>query len=108
MASGDKSWPSIAVMLAASGRGPAQRQMKELQGVFHRVVSRVSGFTLPAAADGADRIPMQARNVTAAVITRLVQLSSRYAWPTILSFLLLSYFSGHCLPVMFAYSEDLR
>src|SRR6266446_6577745 len=63
--------------------------MKELQGVFHRVVSRVSAVTLPAPADGAGRIPMRARNVTVAVITRLVRLSSRYAWPTILTFLLL-------------------
>src|SRR5262249_58166628 len=100
MASGDKSWPSIAVMLAASGRGPAQRQMKELQGVFHRVVSRVSGLRLSAPVDGADRNPIQARNVTVAAITRLVQLSSRYAWPTILSFLFLAvvsatYFTRH-------------
>ena len=71
--------------MLASGRGPAQRQMKELQGVFHRVVSRVSAVTLPAPADGAGRIPMRARNVTVAVITRLVRLSSRYAWPTILT-----------------------
>src|SRR5258707_2411593 len=61
---------------------------------------RVSPGTLAAAADGADRIPIQARNVTVAAITRLVQLSSRYAWPTILSFLLLAvasatYFTRH-------------
>ncbi|HYV69197.1 MAG TPA: hopanoid biosynthesis-associated RND transporter HpnN, partial [Pseudolabrys sp.] len=82
--------------------------MKELQGVFHRVVSRVSGFTLPAAADGADRIPMQARNVTAAVITRLVQLSSRYAWPTILSFLLLAVVSATYFTRHFAIVTDSK
>src|SRR5262249_12134271 len=108
MASGDKSWPSIAVMLAASGRGPAQRQMKELQGVFHRVVSRVSGLTLPAPAGGADRIPMQARNGTAAVITRLVQLSSRYAWPGILSFLLLAVVSATYFTRHFAIVTDSK
>jgi uncharacterized protein len=87
-------------MLASGWQGWAQRQMQGLQGVFHRVVSRVSALPLPAPADGADRIPIQARNVTVAAITRLVQLSSRYAWPTILGFLLLavvsaSYFTRH-------------
>src|SRR5262249_50769040 len=104
MASGDKSWPSSWGQLAGEWRGEwrgrAQRQMKGLQGVFHRVVRRVSAVTLPAPADRADRIPIQARNVTVAVIARLVQLSSRYAWPTILSFLLLAvvsatYFTRH-------------
>src|SRR5215475_1440877 len=82
--------------------------MKGLQGVFHRVVSRVSGLTLPAPADGADRIRMQARNVTAAVITRLVQLSSRYAWPTILGFLLLAVVSATYFTRHFAIVTDSK
>jgi hypothetical protein len=85
-----------------------------VQGVFNRV-NRVRAGTLPAPADGAqahgaeahgaeapgaDTIPTRAGNVTGAAITRLVQLSSRYAWPTILSFLLLAavsatYFTRH-------------
>src|SRR5262249_21534866 len=68
--------------------------MKGLQGVFHRVVRRVSAVTLPAPADRADRIPIQARNVTVAVIARLVQRSSRDAWPTFLSFLFLAVVSA--------------
>src|SRR5262249_54313753 len=82
--------------------------MKEVQGVFHRVVSRVSGLTFPAPADGADRIPMQARHVTAAVIPRLVQLSSRYAWPTILSFLLLAVVSATYFTRHFAIVTDSK
>jgi uncharacterized protein len=74
--------------------------VKSSQGVFNPVRMRVSAGTSAAATDCADRIPIQARNVTVAVITRLVQLSSRYAWPTILSFLLLAavsatYFTRH-------------
>ena len=75
-------------MLASEWQGRAQRQMQGLQGVFHRVVSRVSAVTLPGPAHGADGTPIQARNITVAAITRLVQLSSRYAWPVILGFLL--------------------
>jgi len=82
--------------------------MKELQGVFHRVVSRVSAVTLPGPADGADTNPMQARNVTVAAITRLVQLSSRYAWPTILSFLLLAAISATYFTRHFAIITDSK
>jgi uncharacterized protein len=82
--------------------------MKGLQDVFHRVVRRVSAVTLPAPADCADRIPIQARNVTAAVITRLVQLSSRYAWPTILSFLLLAVVSATYFTRHFAIVTDSK
>jgi uncharacterized protein len=82
--------------------------MKELQGVFHRVVSRVSAVTLPAPADGAGRIPMRARNVTVAVITRLVRLSSRYAWPTILTFLLLAVVSATYFTRHFAIITDSK
>ena len=82
--------------------------MKELQGVFHRVVSRVSAVTLPALADGAGRIPMRARNVTVAVITRLVRLSSRYAWPTILTFLLLAVVSATYFTRHFAIITDSK
>src|SRR5262249_55592912 len=82
--------------------------MKELQGGFHRVVSRVSGLTLPAPAHGADRIPMQAPNVSAAVITGLVQLFSRYAWPTILSFLLLAVVSAPYFTRHFAIVADIK
>src|SRR5215813_12357213 len=82
--------------------------MKELQGVFHRVVSRVSGLRLSAPVDGADRNPIQARNVTVAAITRLVQLSSRYAWPTILSFLFLAVVSATYFTRHFAIITDSK
>src|SRR5262245_15059978 len=82
--------------------------MQGLQGVFHRVVRRVSAVTLPALADRADRIPIQARNVTVAVITRLVQLSGRYAWPTILSFLLLAVVSATYFTRHFAIVTDSK
>jgi uncharacterized protein len=95
-------------MLASEWQGRAQRQMQGLQGVFHRVVSRVSAVTLPGPADGADRNPMQARNVTVAAITRLVQLSSRYAWPTILSFLLLAAISATYFTRHFAIITDSK
>jgi uncharacterized protein len=95
-------------MLASEWQGRAQRQMQGLQGVFHRVVSRVSAVTLPGPADGADRNPMRARNVTIAVITRLVQLSSRYAWPTILSFLLLAVVSATYFTRHFAIITDSK
>jgi hypothetical protein len=95
-------------MLATEWQGRAQRQMQGLQGVFHRVVSRVSTVTLPGPADGADRNPMRARNVTIAVITRLVQLSSRYAWPTILSFLLLAVVSATYFTRHFAIITDSK
>ncbi|HKB22661.1 MAG TPA: MMPL family transporter, partial [Methyloceanibacter sp.] len=51
---------------------------------------------------------MQARNVTVAVITRLVQLSSRYAWPTILSFLLLAVVSATYFTRHFAIVTDSK
>jgi hopanoid biosynthesis associated RND transporter like protein HpnN len=95
-------------MLASEWQGRAQRQMQGLQGVFHRVVSRVSAVTLPGPANGADRNPMRARNVTIAVITRLVQLSSRYAWPTILSFLLLAVVSATYFTRHFAIITDSK
>jgi uncharacterized protein len=95
-------------MLASEWQGRAQRQMQGLQGVFHRVVSRVSAVTLPGPADGADRNPMRARNVIIAVITRLVQLSSRYAWPTILSFLLLAVVSATYFTRHFAIITDSK
>ena len=82
--------------------------MKGLQGVFHRVARRVSAVTLPAPADSADRIPIQARNATVAVIARLVQLSSRYAWPTILSFLLLAVVSATYVTRHFAIITDSK
>src|SRR6266481_5694397 len=69
---------------------------------------RVSPGTLAAAADGADRIPIQARNVNVAAITRLVQLSSRYAWPTILSFLLLAVVSATYFTRHFAIITDSK
>jgi len=82
--------------------------MKGLQGVFHRVARRVSAVTLPAPADRADRTPIQARNATVAVIARLVQLSSRYAWPTILSFLLLAVVSATYVTRHFAIITDSK
>src|SRR5258706_7553102 len=69
---------------------------------------RVSPGTLAAAADGADSIPIPARNVTVAAITRLVQLSSRYAWPTILSFLLLAVVSATYFTRHFAIITDSK
>ncbi len=69
---------------------------------------RVSAGASAAAADGADRTPIQARNVTVAVITRLVQLSSRYAWPTILSFLLLAVVSATYFTRHFAIITDSK
>jgi uncharacterized protein len=69
---------------------------------------RVSPGTLAAAADGADRIPIQGRNVNVAAITRLVQLSSRYAWPTILSFLLLAVVSATYFTRHFAIITDSK
>jgi uncharacterized protein len=95
-------------MLASEWQGRAQRKMQGLQGVFHRVVSRVSALTLPGPAHGADGTPIQARNVTVAVITRLVQLSSRYAWPTILGFLLLAAISATYFTRHFAIITDSK
>ncbi len=69
---------------------------------------RVSAGASAAAADGADRTPIQARNVTVAVITRLVQLSSRYAWPTILSFVLLAVVSATYFTRHFAIITDSK
>src|SRR5262244_3165457 len=82
--------------------------MQGLQGVFHRVVSRVSAVALPAPAHGAGIIPMRARNVAVAVITRLVRLSSRYAWPTILTFLLLAVVSATYFTRHFAIITDSK
>src|SRR5262249_56615158 len=106
MAGGDKSWPSSWGHAWRVAGGPTQRQMKELQRVFHRVVSRVSAVALPAPADGAGTIPMRARNV--AVITRLVRLSSRYAWPTTLIFLLLAVVSATYFTRHFAIITDSK
>jgi hopanoid biosynthesis associated RND transporter like protein HpnN len=82
--------------------------VKSLQSVFNPFRMRVSPGTLAAVADGADRIPIQARNVTVAAITRLVQLSSRYAWPTILSFLLLAVVSATYFTRHFAIVTDSK
>ena len=82
--------------------------MKILRGVFNAVRMRVSAGASAAAADGADRTPIQARNVTVAVITRLVQLSNRYAWPTILSFLLLAVVSATYFTRHFAIITDSK
>src|SRR6266566_4281363 len=84
------------------------RKVKILRGVFNAVRMRVSAGASAAAADGADRTPIQARNVTVAVITRLVQLSSRYAWPTILSFLLLAVVSATYFTRHFAIITDSK
>src|SRR5246127_1294752 len=82
------------------------RAVKRLRSVFNPVRIGVSGGTAPA--DGAGRIPMRARNVTVAVITRLVQLSSRYAWPTILTFLLLAVVSATYFTRHFAIITDSK
>jgi uncharacterized protein len=78
-----------------------------LRGVFNRV-SRVWPGTLPAPAPGADTIPIRAANLTVAAITRLVQLSSRYAWPTILSCLLLAVVSAAYFTRHFAIVTDSK
>jgi uncharacterized protein len=82
------------------------RAVKRLRSVFNPIRIGVSGGT--AAADDADRIPIQARNLTVAAITRLVQLSSRYAWPTILSFLLLAFVSAGYFTRHFAIVTDSK
>jgi uncharacterized protein len=82
--------------------------VKILRGVFNAVRMRVSAGASAAAADGADRTPIQARNVTVAAITRLVQLSSRYAWPTILSFVLLAVVSATYFTRHFAIITDSK
>src|SRR5215471_15960606 len=69
---------------------------------------RLSAVASAAAADRADSTPIQARNVTIAVITRLVQLSSRCAWPTILSFLLLAVVSATYFTQHFAIVTDSK
>ena len=75
-----------------------------------------------APSDGAERIAIQARNravprqsvkinrdsVTITAITRLVQLSSRYAWPVILSFLLLAVVSAIYFTQHFAITTDSK
>jgi hypothetical protein len=77
---------------------------------------------LVAPSDGAERIAIQARNravprqsvkinrdsVTITAITRLVQLSSRYAWPVILSFLLLAAVSATYFTRNFAITTDSK
>src|SRR5215813_13172581 len=107
MASGNKSWPSSCghACKRAAGGG---RKVKSSQGGFDPVRVRVSAGTSAAATDRADRIPIQARNVTVAAITRLVQLSSRYAWPTILSFLLLAVVSAAYFTRHFAIVTDSK
>ena len=92
-------------MLASKGAG---RKVEGSQGVFDPVGVRVSADTSAVPADRADRTPIQARNVTVAVITRLVRLSSRYAWPTILSFLLLAIVSATYFTRHFAIIPDSK
>src|SRR6202022_3752543 len=83
---------------------------------------RVSDGSLVAPSDGAERIAIQARNrtvprpsvkinrdsVTITAIPRLVQLSSRYAWPVILSFLLLAVVSTIYFTRHFAITPDSK
>src|ERR1700738_949953 len=79
---------------------PCTRDVKD---VLRLARVRVSARALVAPADGSDAIAIQARNriarqsvktnratETIAAITGLVELSSRYAWPVILTFLLLA------------------
>jgi uncharacterized protein len=77
---------------------------------------------LVAPSDGAERIAIQARyrtvlrqsvkinrdSVTITAITWLVQLSSRYAWPVILSFLLLAVVSAIYFTQHFAITTDSK
>jgi uncharacterized protein len=89
-------------MLASEWQGAS------LRGVSNRGVSRLPAGTLPAPAHGADTIPIRAGDVTVAAITRLVQLSSRYAWPTILSCLLLAVVSATYFTRHFAIITDSK
>ena len=78
-----------------------------MQGLFNSV-NRVRAATVSATAPGADTIPTRAGNVPAAAIARLVQLSCRYAWPTILSFLLLAVISATYFTRHFAIITDSK
>jgi uncharacterized protein len=78
-----------------------------VQGLFDRV-NRVWAATVSATGPGADTIPTRAANVPAAAIARLVQLSCRYAWPTILSFLLLAVISATYFTQHFAIITDSK
>jgi uncharacterized protein len=91
----------LRFMLVGEGQGESVR------GVFNRG-NRVWPGTLPAPAHGANTIPIRAGNVTVAAITRLVQLSSRYAWPTILGFLLLAVVSATYFTRHFAIITDSK
>src|SRR5262245_2965991 len=91
----------ILRFMGAAG-GPAH-----VQGVFNRV-KRVWAATMSAPAHGADTIPTRTSDVTVAAITRLVQLSSRYAWPTILGFLLLAVVSATYFTRHFAIVSDSK
>jgi hopanoid biosynthesis associated RND transporter like protein HpnN len=88
-------------MLASEWQGGS------LGGVFNRL-NRVWPGTLPAPVPGADTIPIRAGNLTVAAIARLVQLSSRYAWPTILSCLLLAVVSATYFTRHFAIITDSK
>src|SRR5262249_12161748 len=86
----------------------AGRKVESSQGVFDPAGVRVSSDTSAAPADRADTTPIQARNVTVDVITRLVRLSSRHAWPTILCFLLLVVVSTAYVTRHFAIITDSK
>ena len=55
-----------------------------------------------------DAVPTRAGNVIAAATMRLVHLSTRYAWPTILSFLLLAVLSATYFTQHFAIITDSK
>ena len=93
--------------------------MKSSQDVLRLARVRVSARALVAPADGSDAIAIQARNriarqsvktnraaETIAAITGLVELSSRYAWPVILTFLLLAIVSGGYFTRHFVITTD--
>jgi uncharacterized protein len=93
--------------------------VKSSQDVLRLARVRVSARALVAPADGSDAIAIQARNriarqsvktnraaETIAAITGLVELSSRYAWPVILTFLLLAIVSGGYFTRHFVITTD--
>ena len=84
---------------------------------FRPVRIRASAGTLVAAPDGIDAIAIQPRDTArpqhsesaiTATITRLVQLSSRYAWPVILGFLLLAVVSASYFTRYVAMTTDSK
>jgi len=96
--------------------------VKNSQQAFRPSRARASAANLATALDFIDAGAAQARNATllqqlvrgnrgsatTAAIAGLVQLSSRYAWPVILGFLLLAIISGSYFTRHFAITTDSK